>query len=213
MPATQLGLWDWNGTLLDDVSLCLEALNLLLHRHGYPQHYDLAQYRELFHFPIEDYYQQAGFDFTRHPYPGLAEEFMAHYVPRSEACGLMPGCEAVLQEIQRRGIPQVMLSASPVELLRQQVAQRDVQGYFTQLLGLGDIYASSKVELGVSFMQRAGVEPARAVLVGDSVHDYEVAAAMGSRCVLCAAGHQSRRQLETTGVPVIDTLAQLPALL
>ena len=40
---------------------------------------DLAQNRELFRFPIEDYYRLAGFDFSRHPYPMLAEHFMAHY--------------------------------------------------------------------------------------------------------------------------------------
>ena len=213
MADTQLVLWDWNGTLLDDVSLCLECLNLLLRRNGYPQQYDLTGYKQIFGFPIQEYYTRAGFDFTRHPYEELAVQYMDHYIPHSESCPLMAGAEDVLRQVQALHIPQVILSASPVELLREQVMQRDVQGYFTQLLGLGDIYAHSKVELGVSFMERAGTPPEKAVLVGDSVHDFQVAQAMGSRCVLCAAGHQSRAHLEATGAPVIDTLAELPALL
>lgn len=32
----ELILWDWNGTLLDDVELCENALNRLLQRYGYP---------------------------------------------------------------------------------------------------------------------------------------------------------------------------------
>ena len=65
--------WDWNGTLMDDVDFTHGCLNWMLESHGYPQRYDLAQYRELFRFPIEDYYRLAGFDFSRHPYPMLEE--------------------------------------------------------------------------------------------------------------------------------------------
>ena len=60
-----LVLWDWNGTLLDDVALCVDALNRLLRIYHYPQQYSLAQYREIFGFPIEDYYIRAGFDFSK----------------------------------------------------------------------------------------------------------------------------------------------------
>ena len=30
-------IWDWNGTLLDDVALCNQCLNDLLAGHGYAQ--------------------------------------------------------------------------------------------------------------------------------------------------------------------------------
>jgi len=41
------------------------------------------------------------------------------------------------------------------------------------------------------------------------VHDYEVAQAMGTDCVLVAGGHHSRRRLEATGAPVVDRLDQI----
>lgn len=63
-----LVLWDWNGTLLDDVDLCVDALNRLLARFHYPQRYDKTQYREIFCFPVQDYYVRAGFDFSRTPF-------------------------------------------------------------------------------------------------------------------------------------------------
>lgn len=66
-----LVLWDWNGTLLDDVALCVDALNRLLRIYHYPQQYSLAQYREIFGFPIEDYYIRAGFDFSKTPTKSL----------------------------------------------------------------------------------------------------------------------------------------------
>ena len=61
-------LWDWNGTLLDDVALCNDALNRLLARYGYPQRYDREGYRAVFGFPVQEYYARAGFDFARHSF-------------------------------------------------------------------------------------------------------------------------------------------------
>ena len=62
----ELILWDWNGTLLDDVELCVDALNRLLEKHAYPQRYDRDQYRAIFGFPMEEYYVRAGCDVSRH---------------------------------------------------------------------------------------------------------------------------------------------------
>ena len=73
----ELILWDWNGTLLDDVDLCVDALNRLLAGFGYPQRYDHERYRAIFGFPIEEYYVRAGFDFTKHSFAELAERTLA----------------------------------------------------------------------------------------------------------------------------------------
>lgn len=83
-----LVLWDWNGTLLDDVALCVDALNRLLRIYHYPQQYSLAQYREIFGFPIEDYYIRAGFDFSKNSYKELADDYMQDYLARAGACPL-----------------------------------------------------------------------------------------------------------------------------
>lgn len=200
--APELVLWDWNGTLLDDVDLCVSALNRLLAMHGYPQRYDLAQYRAIFGFPIEDYYIRAGFDFQKHPFPELAARYMEHYIPASAACGLMPGAAEALALFQSAGVRQVILSASPLSTLQAQVKQRGVEGYFDRLLGLDDIYAKSKVDLGLAYLRENGFDPVRAVMLGDSVHDAETAQALGVRCVLQCAGHQPESTLRTAGVPV-----------
>lgn len=210
----ELVLWDWNGTLLDDVDLCVEALNRLLALHGYPQRYDHAAYKAIFGFPIEDYYRRAGFDFTRHPFPVLAERYMAHYIPASAACPLAAGAIQALEAFRTAGVRQVILSASPLSTLEAQVAQRGVRGYFDRLLGLGDIYAKSKVELGLAYLAENGFDPARAVMIGDTLHDCETARALGVGCVLLAAGHQPESVLRTAGVPVAaDVTAAVRLLL
>ena len=161
--------WDWNGTLLDDVDFTHGCLNWMLETHGYPQRYDLAEYREIFGFPIEEYYLRAGFDFARHPYPELAVRFMEHYNAGVERhCPAMANAAATLAELQRRGWQQAVLSASRRDYLIEQVRARGLEDYFTELLGLQDIYGVSKVQVGKDWLRNSGVDPAACVMVGDT---------------------------------------------
>lgn len=203
-----LVLWDWNGTLLDDVDLCVDALNRLLARFHYPQRYDKTQYREIFCFPVQDYYVRAGFDFSRTPFDELARSYMEDYIPASAACPLADGALEALDLFSGAGVRQVVLSASRRDTLEQQVSQRGIRSRFDRLLGLGDIYARSKVEIGLAYLREEGFAPDRAVMIGDSVHDAEVAAAMGVPCVLQCAGHQSRSALQVSGVPVTGSVLE-----
>ena len=196
----ELILWDWNGTLLDDVELCENALNRLLQRYGYPQRYDHEQYRAIFGFPVEDYAE-------------LAESYMEDYIPASAACPLMAGAVDALEAFKNAGLRQVILSASPVTTLTRQVEERGVTPYFDRLLGLGDIYAKSKVEVGLAYLQEAGFDPAKAVMIGDSVHDFEVAQALGVDCVLQSSGHQPPETLRRTGAPVVAGLREAAELI
>ena len=204
----ELILWDWNGTLLDDVELCVDALNRLLARFGYPQRYDHDQYRAIFGFPVQEYYARAGFDFTRDSFDALAVSFMEDYIPASEACPLMVGARDALEAFARAGLRQVILSASPITTLEHQVEARGVAPYFDRLLGLGDIYAKSKVDLGLRYLREEGFAPSRAVMIGDSTHDFEVARALGVHCVLQSSGHQPPEVLRQPGTTVVPGLTE-----
>ena len=206
-------IWDWNGTLLDDVQLCLSLLNQLLEQNGSPNRYGLAAYREIFGFPVAEYYRRAGFDFEKRSFEALAADYVARYDPESFACSLCSGAADALAALKSAGVRQVILSASEQALLNAQVEHLGVAGYFDELLGQTDYYAHGKLAVGKEWMARQSFDPSEAVLVGDTLHDAQVAAGLGAQCVLCAAGHQSRARLLTAGVPVIDTLARLPALL
>lgn len=210
---TKTIFWDWNGTLLDDLALSLDILNALLEQFGYPQRFTAGQYREIFGFPIEEYYARVGFDFARHPYPMLAKCYMDRYNAAVPACPAMAHAAETLAQLQRRGFRQVILSASHRDYLIEQVAQRGLNGYFSELLGLSDIYGVSKVQAGLDYLHASGLAPEDCVMVGDTDHDAEVAAAMGIRCILIANGHQSRPRLQAVCPTVLNDLTALPAAL
>ena len=95
-------IWDWNGTLLDDVELCMESINRLLREHRLPQ-LDHERYQRVFQFPIIEYYRKAGFDFEQESFESLAHRYMSYYQPRSLSCSLYEHAQDALAHLRDKG--------------------------------------------------------------------------------------------------------------
>lgn len=76
-------VWDWNGTLLDDVEVCIETVNAMLRRRHLPQLESVDQYQNVFTFPVINYYRQVGFDLERESFEALSTEYMRGYHERA----------------------------------------------------------------------------------------------------------------------------------
>jgi phosphoglycolate phosphatase len=198
-------IWDWNGTLLDDAAACVAAINTLLARRRLPQ-VSRQQYLDVFDFPVRNYYLQLGFDFAREDWDRLTEEYHAEYAETSRQSPLRAGTQAALAALQAAGLSLSVLSASELKLLRRMMDERGILGFFRHVYGLSDLYAHSKVDLGHTLLNDAGLACAEALLVGDTTHDYDVAQAIGVPCLLMTGGHQSAAKLSRCACPVVETL-------
>ncbi len=200
-------VWDFNGTLLDDVSAGISSVNTLLRERGLPTIRSREQYRELFRFPIIEYYRSLGFDFSAEPYEELAPKWVALYLENVKSAALCCGAYECLEEVRKLGIRQVILSATEQNMLKMQLKDLGIEGFFDEVMGLDNIHAGSK--LGIALAWRERNKGKRVLLIGDTDHDAENARALGADCVLVCSGHQSREHLLTLGLPVVDTAAQI----
>lgn len=201
-------IWDWNGTLLNDVAVAIESINqLLVHRKLLPL--TLERYLEVFTFPVQDYYELIGFDFQKEPFDVPAMQFIDIYSKEVENCRLHKEVVPVLKHLEESGCRQFILSAMEQQQLDKTVSGNDIAGYFEDLCGLDDHYAISKVDIGKILISSKGLNPDRTLLVGDTVHDFEVAQAIGCQCVLVAKGHQSKERLLKSGANVVDSLTEI----
>ncbi|AFG38447.1 HAD family hydrolase [Spirochaeta africana] len=199
-------IWDWNGTLLDDVAIAMGITNSLLEERGLSQ-LQLAEYREVFDFPIIEYYQSIGFDPAE--FDQLAEEFFSRFQAARSSYRLLPGTAELLEQLRLHGCRQSVLSATREHDLIPAVAGLGIAGYFCSIHGIADRHARSKLERGRRSLQELGCDPQRTVLIGDTTHDSEVAQALGIDCILIAAGHQSRRRLMQQSAMVFDSASDL----
>ena len=205
-------IWDFNGTIYDDVDACIKSANRLLGAHELPLVTSVEQYRSLFGFPIQDYYARMGFDFDKVPYAVLAPEWMDYYFEYSADSTVYPDIPDVMDALHGMGVEQWILSATEVNMLRGQLESLGILSRFDGILGLDNIHAHSKKEIGVAW--KNANPDVRALMIGDTDHDAEVAAAMGIDCVLVAAGHQSSERLEKCNcLAVVDTVKDVLGLL
>ncbi len=204
-------LWDFNGTLLDDVGTGIVSVNTLLSARGLKTLEGIEEYHKVFGFPIIEYYKRLGFDFDAEPYEKVAHEWVALYLHHVKDARLYDGVTDVLSEIKALGIPQLILSATEKDMLEEQLSSLGIRKYFCEVLGLDNIYAHSKVELGRKWMKR--VCPERAVLIGDTEHDFEVAKAIGADCILVEGGHMPKETLKKCGVTVVKNIKEIVKIL
>ncbi len=202
-------IWDWNGTLFDDVELCLDIINGVLTRRNLNA-LSLDEYRNIFTFPVQDYYEKAGLDFNKYPFEILGKEWMDEYENRKNTCGLHKGTEKALEKISKNGIGQSILSAYSQHTLEEIVQHFGIKKYFSHMVGLDHIYATSKIENGKELMKKLGNGKGETLFIGDTVHDFEVAVEIGANCILIADGHQEKAKLISCNVPVFNSLTEIP---
>lgn len=203
----KLIIWDFNGTILDDMQLCRACVNELLRKYGLRELATDEEYHRVFRFPIEDYYAAAGFDFSKVPYRVLADEWVAKYEAGAPYLRAVSGVRETLEKLRTLGCRQIVLSSSERNMLLRDLARLGLTEYFDTVLGLDNVYAGGKTQMALEW---AGGPLRNAVLIGDTTHDFDTARALQARCVLFTGGHNSRAALEACGVPVVDSLCEIP---
>lgn len=201
-------IWDWNGTLLNDVDFCRGIINRILIENNLPD-LSLKKYKEIFTFPVQNYYQTAGLDFTKTSFEILGKDFMDEYESKKLTCSLFDSAEVVLSGIHKKGIGQSVLSAYLHDNLVNILDHYNLTKYFDNIIGLDNIYAGSKTHLGLSLIEQLNLPREQILFIGDTLHDAEVAEAMGVNSILIASGHQVKEKLQTNGNIVLDTMLSL----
>lgn len=207
-------IYDWNGTLLNDVELCYSIMNNLLVSMSLPP-ITLKRYKEIFTFPVKDYYIEAGHDFAVESFEEISVDFMAQYEAGKYDCELFPFSREVLEKFQSINIKQHILSAYRQDDLTEFVKHYDIHKYFTFIKGLDHIYADDKIEIGKKLMNEISAVGmnSKVIMIGDTIHDYEVANELGADCLLITNGHQNTERLQKLNIPVLKNLEQLHIIL
>ena len=203
-------IWDFNGTILDDLQLCLDIENQMLLKRGMRAGYTVNEYRDLFCFPVIEYYYKLGYTFENETYEDISVEFNDLYDRGFNTCTLVEGFEELIRESIEKGYRNVILSASRHEALVDQCHQLHIAHYFDEILGMDNALAASKVEMAKRWMENSDVRPEECLYIGDSDHDYETAEALGiENCVLAACGHQSYEVLRRKTDNVVHSLKEV----
>lgn len=196
-------IWDWNGTLLDDLHYTVSLLNKLLPIEQIGE-ISLERHKELFQFPIYNYYQTLGLKLQEAEFVQMCETFVSRYMENISHCNLVNGITDLLDTVKEAQVGQSILSAMDQENLSTLVSNYDIQSYFENIYGIADKLGASKVARGKELLKNLNLEPQKILLIGDTDHDLEVGQAMGVNVLLVSHGHQSFERLKKVHSHVLE---------
>lgn len=199
-------IWDWNGTLLDDIGASLASVNDMLARRGEPP-MDINRYKECIGTPIIRFYEQV-FDLSKEDYSAILAEYNAGYMLHLAECSLTEGAVEAIEKFAAAGIHQAIVSSSNNVQLCENAKKYGVYDKFEAVLGAADFKADSKIERARDYLARSA-EKGSVLVVGDLEHDAEMAAEIGADCVLLTSGHEHPDRLKRAGVAVFDKIEEL----
>ncbi len=197
-------VWDWNGTLLDDLNLVVSATNSAFAAIGAPE-VSADEHRRQFRRPISEYYAEVleravdQAEFER-----LDEIFHQAYRVGLTSCALAADATAAITSW--RGTQSLLSMWFHAELVPA-VETYGLVGIFARVDGLrqavGGGFKSGHLATHLAELDIPGE---RVVLIGDSIDDADAAASVGGRCVLYTGGFTDPVRLRSSGHPVADTL-------
>ena len=203
-------VWDWNGTLLDDLDLVVAATNASLASVGGPS-VTLDEHRRDFCRPLTMYYSRVlGRQITPDEFATLDRAFHDAYRIGLADCRLAgdamtairswAGSQSLLSMFFHHELVSVVQRHGLVEHLRRVDGLRDPVG------------GGPKTPHLRAHIEALAVPVEDCVLIGDSVDDAEAAAAVGARIVLYGGGITDMDRLRATGLPVAATLVEAVTL-
>ena len=201
-------IWDWNGTLLDDLDLSLHSVNILLEERNLPK-LTTERYKDIFGFPVVNYYVKAGFDFEKEPFEIPAKQYVKLYATGSSELKLFPDVIDTLNFFKKKNYRQIVLSAMKDDNLKLMIHNNNISHFFDGIFGIKDNYAREKVSLGKQVVEKLGLNPSECLMIGDTLHDAEVAEQCGFNCILFSGGHVSKQRLKTKNRKIVDSLSEL----
>ena len=206
-------VWDWNGTLLDDLPLVVEAVNVLMAERDLDP-ITARDYTEAYTRPVRVFYERLfGRGIDDEEWQRLDDVFHHAYdAALADHARLADGAREALAAVDRSGCTQSLLSMyrhDPLVALLDRFGLHDHFEHVQGLTGPGGGRKLPHLEVHLDEMVHLhGDDPSSVLVVGDALDDADAANHLGCPAVLIASGSHPRAELEAAGVPVVDTLAE-----
>jgi phosphoglycolate phosphatase-like HAD superfamily hydrolase len=207
-------VWDWNGTLFDDLQIVVEAVNVGIAEFGRGP-IDLDDYRDHYTRPVRMFYEGIfGQPLAADEWHRLDAVFHDAYRELLGRATLTADAEHALASVSGAGHSQSLLSMFPHAELLPLVEKMGIAAFFDRVDGLQGPPGDRKAAYLESHLRdlTRGEAPAAVLVIGDTPDDALAAAHVGARCVLYDSGAHHRADLDVLGVPLAGSLVEAVSL-
>lgn len=188
-------IFDWSGTLADDLSRVLDATNAVFRHYGLDE-MDKGEFRAKFRLPYPDFYAEVLPDVELGE---LEDVFRGGFDLSPARVTLLPHAREFMEYCRERGIRCFALTSVDKKAFRHQVTDLQMEPYFEA------IYSGvlNKREVIHSLLETHRLRPDETAFIGDMTHDVETAASAGLTSIAVLTGYQNAAQLSAATPDII----------
>jgi phosphoglycolate phosphatase-like HAD superfamily hydrolase len=201
-------VWDWNGTLVDDLPVVVEAVNYALAGLE-ADPIDAGIYRDLYVRPVILFYERL---LERTPLPAewdlIDGRFHERYAASLGRVPLTADALTAIERVGEKGWSQSILSMWWHEELLPFVEAKGIHDSMSSIQGNRHDAGAGKAVHLAEHVARLGYEPGEVTMIGDALDDAVAAREVGTECVLYDGGSHHRAELEAAGMPVASSLVE-----
>ncbi|MCB1097324.1 MAG: NUDIX domain-containing protein [Verrucomicrobiae bacterium] len=180
-------IFDWSGTLVDDLPPVIDATNAVLTHYG-----KLAMDRETFKrefcLPFPVFYERV---LPGVPLEELDPLFRKAFIGSAEVATILPHAKDFLHFCEQRGCRMFVLSSALEKQLREQAREAGIHDFFEHIYA-GILDKREKIH---EILDAHDLRPDETAFVGDMEHDIETARSAGVLSVAVLTGYDSREAL------------------
>ena len=202
-------IFDWSGTLVDDLAMVLDATNYVFRHYEKPE-MNKEEFRKEFRLPYIGFYEEK---LPGVPLNELEDHFRKGFSD-SEASGvvspLLPYAFDFLSSLENRKKRMFILSAMDAPAFDKHVVELGVDHFFEET------YAGvlDKREQIHQIIKLHDLDPEKTVFLGDMCHDIETAKHGGVASIALLTGYQNFDQLSQVNPDLlVDDLSAVHKLL
>jgi phosphoglycolate phosphatase-like HAD superfamily hydrolase/ADP-ribose pyrophosphatase YjhB (NUDIX family) len=195
-------IFDWSGTLVDDLPAVWRASNHALQQAGVPA-MPLEEFRREFRLPARDFYMER---VPKESLPELEGWFLEGFKLAQDTVTPLPHAREFLEFCRQHGLRTFLLSAVHPALFAQ---QEKISG-FGPFLDKTYLGAHDKKDLIGQILRDNELDPTQTVFIGDMQHDIETAHHGGVKSVAVLTGYDSLDKLRKSKPDlIVEHLSEL----
>jgi phosphoglycolate phosphatase len=199
-------IFDWSGTLVDDLSAVWQATNYAFRQAGLPD-LTLEEFRAEFRLPFHLFYEQF---VPQVPLPQLESWFHRHFTEIQDQIRELPHARRFLQFCRSKGLRAFILSTMREDHFQALANRHGLAQYFERpYLGIWD----KRAKIGEILLENQ-LSPRETLFVGDMEHDVETARHGGVYSCAVLTGYNQLEQLRRSQPDlIVEHLGELLDLL
>jgi phosphoglycolate phosphatase-like HAD superfamily hydrolase/ADP-ribose pyrophosphatase YjhB (NUDIX family) len=195
-------IFDWSGTLVDDLPAVWRASNHALQQAGVPA-MPLEDFRREFRLPARDFYMER---VPTESLPELERWFLEGFNLVQDTVTPLPHAREFLEFCRQQGLRTFLLSAVHPALF----AEQEKTSGFGPFLDKTYLGAQNKKDLIGQILRENELDPEQTVFIGDMQHDIETAHHGGVKSVGVLTGYDSLDKLrESKPHLIVEHLSEL----